>query len=243
MSIVIEARNIHKNYGKIEALRGVSLSIREGEVYGIVGPNGAGKTTLLRIISGLIKPTSGEVKVLGLNPYTDFDETRKYIGYLPEDADTYDLLTGYEHFLLYLKLYNLTTENLNYGLELASLDKRVHDLTRGYSKGMKRRLLLALVLMRKPKIALLDEPTAGLDVHASLKIRRAIKRYVEETRASVIVSSHNMLEIESLCDRVGLIFKGKIIAEGQIRELLDKFSSRNLEEVFEAATGELHEAL
>jgi len=101
---------------------------------------------------------------------------------------------------------------------------------------MKRRLLLALVLMRKPRLALLDEPTAGLDVHASLNVRRVIKKYVEETRASVIVSSHNMLEIEYLCDRVGLIFNGRIVAEGTVGELLEKYSAENLEEVFEKAT-------
>ncbi|MEM0368050.1 MAG: ABC transporter ATP-binding protein [Desulfurococcaceae archaeon] len=239
MKTIIELRNVHKNYGKIEALKGISLSINEGEIYGIVGPNGSGKTTLLRIICGLIKPTRGEVRVLGLNPYVYFDETRRYIGYLPEEADTYDLLSGFEHLHLYAKLYNLNTEDIKYGVELAALDNRIYDLTRGYSKGMKRRLLLALVLMRKPKVALLDEPTAGLDVHTSLKIRRAIKKYVKETGASVIISSHNMLEIEEVCDRVGLIFKGKIVAEGTVEELLGKYSARNLEEVFETVTGEV----
>lgn len=238
MSAVIKVYNVHKKYGKTSALNGVSLEVGEGEVYGLVGPNGAGKTTLLRVIAGLVKPTSGEVRVMNLDPYRDFYETRRLIGYLPEDAGTYDLLTGLEHLELYAKLYGLQEENIKYGVELSGLESRIHDQTRNYSKGMKRRLLLAMVLMRKPMVALLDEPTAGLDVHASLAVRRAIKKYVAETRATVIVSSHNMLEIEYLCDRVGLIHRGKIVAEGSVRELLNRYSASNLEEVFERVTGD-----
>ncbi|MEM4718352.1 MAG: ABC transporter ATP-binding protein [Desulfurococcaceae archaeon] len=238
MSIVIEVRDVYKNYGKLTALRGVSMTVKEGEIYGLVGPNGAGKTTLLRIISGLAKPTAGSVRVLGLDPYRYFDKTRDIIGYLPEEAGTYDLLSGYEHLLLFSRLYNLPNSTITYGVELANLGDRLRDQSKNYSKGMKRRLLLAMVLMRKPKVALLDEPTAGLDVHASLSIRRSIRKYVDETGASVIVSSHNMLEIEYLCDRVGLIHRGHIVAEGGVEELLYRYNAKNLEEVFEKLAGD-----
>lgn len=236
MKPVIEVVNVKKVFGRVEALRGVSLTVREGEIYGLVGPNGAGKTTLLRIIAGLLKPTGGVVRVSGLDPYKDFYSVRELLGYLPEDAGTYDYLTGYEHLLLYARLYNLGSEAVEYGASLTQLGSRLYEATRGYSKGMKRRLLLSLVLMRRPRVALLDEPTAGLDVHASLSIRRAIRRYVEETRSSVIVSSHNMLEIEYLCDRVGLISRGRIVAEGSVDELLARYGAKNLEEVFEVVT-------
>jgi ABC-2 type transport system ATP-binding protein len=239
VSIIVDVENVWKVYGKIEALKGVSLRVREGEIYGLVGPNGAGKTTLLRIIAGLVKPTSGSVRVGGVDPYRDFLEARSFISYLPEEAGTYDFLTGYEHLLLYAKLYGLGKSSIEYGAELSGLGERLWDFTRNYSKGMKRRLLLALVLMTKPRLALLDEPTAGLDVHASLSIRRAIRRHVEGAKSTVIVSSHNMLEIEYLCDRVGLISGGKIVAEGSVEELLSRYNARNLEEVFEAATGGL----
>jgi ABC-2 type transport system ATP-binding protein len=236
---VVEVVDVRKVFGRVEALRGVSLTVREGEIYGLVGPNGAGKTTLLRIIAGLLKPTSGLVRVSGLDPYKDFYRVRELLGYLPEDAGTYDYLTGYEHLLLYAKLYNLSSEAVEYGASLTQLGSRLYETTRGYSKGMKRRLLLSLVLMRRPRVALLDEPTAGLDVHASLSIRRAIRRYVEETGSTVIVSSHNMLEIEYLCDRVGLISRGRIVAEGSVDELLARYGAKNLEEVFEVvASGE-----
>lgn len=235
--VVVEVRDLYKNYGEIRALSGITLYVKRGEIYGIVGPNGAGKTTLLRIIAGLIKPTKGYVRVNGLDPYRDFNKTRYLIGYLPEEANTFDLLTGHEHLLLYTRLYGETPENTEYGVKLASLGDRLYSLTKTYSKGMKRRLLLAMTLMRKPQIALLDEPTAGLDVHASLNIRRVIRNYVEETNATVIVSSHNMLEIEYLCDRVGLIYKGQIAAEGSVEDLLVEYRARNLEEVFEHVAG------
>jgi ABC-2 type transport system ATP-binding protein len=239
VSIIVDVENVWKIYGKVEALKGVSLRVREGEIYGLVGPNGAGKTTLLRIIAGLVKPTSGFVRVAGVDPYRDFLEARSLISYLPEEAGTYDFLTGYEHLVLYAKLYGLGRSSIEYGAELSGLGERLWDYTRNYSKGMKRRLLLALVLMTKPRLALLDEPTAGLDVHASLSVRRAIRKHVERTKSTVIVSSHNMLEIEYLCDRVGLISGGKIVAEGSVDELLSRYNARNLEEVFEAATGGL----
>ncbi|MEM2025005.1 MAG: ABC transporter ATP-binding protein [Desulfurococcaceae archaeon] len=234
---VVELRGIHKKYNKVVALRGISLSVSEGEIYGLVGPNGAGKTTLLRIIAGLVRPDQGHVYVHGLDPYADYAAVRNMIGYLPEDANTYDLLTGYEHIFLYSMLYNLAEEGVEYGVKLTGLGERVNDLTKNYSKGMKRRLLLALVLMRKPRVALLDEPTAGLDVHASFRVRKAIKEYVIENKASAILSSHNMLEIQDLCDKVGLVHEGRIIAEGSPWQLIKEHNARNLEEVFIKLTG------
>jgi ABC-2 type transport system ATP-binding protein len=237
--ITVSAENIYKEYGSVKALRGVSLRVYEGEIYGLVGPNGSGKTTLLRIIAGLVKPNRGVVRVYGYDPYEDFKETRRYIGYLPEDANTYDLLTGYEHLELYAKIYGLGEDVVKYGEELSQLGSRLRDLASTYSRGMKRRLLLAIVLMRKPRVALLDEPTSGLDVHASVNVRNTIKRYVLETGATIIVSSHNMLEIEYLCTRVGLIYRGVIVDEGSPRELIEKYNASNLEEVFVKAVGEL----
>ncbi|MEM4481255.1 MAG: ABC transporter ATP-binding protein [Desulfurococcaceae archaeon] len=238
MSVAVELRGIYKKYNNVVALRGISLRVSEGEIYGLVGPNGAGKTTLLRIIAGLVKPDQGNVYVHGLDPYSDYAAVRNMIGYLPEDANTYDLLTGYEHIFLYSMLYNLTKEGVEYGVKIAGLGERVNDLTKNYSKGMKRRLLLALVLMRKPRVALLDEPTAGLDVHASFRVRKAIKEYVIENKASAILSSHNMLEIQDLCDKVGLVHEGRIIAEGSPWQLIKQHNARNLEEVFIKLTGD-----
>jgi ABC-2 type transport system ATP-binding protein len=237
--ITVYAEGVYKEYGSIVALRGVTLRVARGEVYGLVGPNGSGKTTLLRILAGLVKPARGVVRVCGRDPYREFNEVRECIGYLPEDANTYSLLTGYEHLKLYARIYGLGEEAIKYGAELSQLDERLRDLTGTYSHGMRRRLLLALVLMRRPRVALLDEPTSGLDVYASVAVRSTIKKYAQETGATVIVSSHNMLEIEYLCTRVGLIYRGVIVDEGSPRELTEKYNASNLEEAFVRAIGEL----
>lgn len=237
--ITVSAENVYKQYGSVVALRGVTLRVARGEIYGLVGPNGSGKTTLLRILAGLVKPTHGVVRIHGYDPYRDFEKTREYIGYLPEDANTYSMLTGYDHLKLYARIYGLGEDAVKYGAELSQLGERLRDLTSTYSRGMRRRLLLALVLMRRPRIALLDEPTSGLDVYASVAVRGTIKKYVQETGATVIVSSHNMLEIEYLCTRVGLIYRGVIVDEGSPRELIEKYSVSNLEEAFVKAIGEL----
>jgi ABC-2 type transport system ATP-binding protein len=204
----------------------------EGEIYGLIGPNGAGKTTSLRIIAGLVKPDAGEVLMQGVNVHENLKNNRKIIGYLPEEANTYPLLTGMEHLKIYGGLYGASEEDLEFGAKITGLGGRLFEKTSGYSHGMKRRLLLGAVLMTKPKLAILDEPTSGLDVHASVSVRKTIRDYVKTTGAAASVSSHNMLEIEYLCDRIGLIFKGRIVEEGRPRELIEKYGVANLEEVF-----------
>ncbi|MCY0868672.1 MAG: ABC transporter ATP-binding protein [Desulfurococcus sp.] len=230
----VVASDIHKVYDRdVYAVRGVSFTVKPGEVYGLIGPNGAGKSTLLRIIAGIVKPTRGSITVYGYNPYKDFEETRALIGYLPEDAGTYPLLTGFEHLQFYARLYSGDVKSMTeYGAWITGLGDRLYEKTVNYSHGMKRRLLLGVVLMRRPKLAILDEPTSGLDVHASVAVRRVIRQYVSETGSAVLLSSHNMLEIEYLCDRVGLIYKGRIVVEGEPRKLIEEYEASNLEEVF-----------
>ncbi|ADG90920.1 ABC transporter ATP-binding protein [Thermosphaera aggregans] len=230
---LLEVRNIRKTYGrKILAVDNLSFNVMEGEIYGLIGPNGAGKTTSLRIIAGLIKPDAGEVLMQGVNVHENLKNNRKIIGYLPEEANTYPLLTGMEHLKIYGGLYGASEEDLEFGAKITGLGSRLFEKTSGYSHGMKRRLLLGAVLMTKPRLAILDEPTSGLDVHASVSVRKTIRDYVKTTGAAAIVSSHNMLEIEYLCDRIGLIFKGRIVEEGRPRELIEKYGVANLEEVF-----------
>jgi len=229
-------KDLHKVYDNgTHAVRGISFSVSEGEIYGLIGPNGAGKTTTLRIIAGLIKPTKGTVLVDGINVVEKPHEVRRIVGYLPEEADVYARLTGMEHLEFYAKLYGLedVERAVEYGAALAGLPReRLREKAGEYSKGMKRRLLLAVVLMRKPKLALLDEPTSGLDVYAAVRVREVIKKYVRETGASVVLSSHNMLEVEYLCDRVGIMHNGVIIAEGKPREIVESLGVSNLEEAF-----------
>lgn len=234
-SYVLIAENLKKSYGVKRAVNGVTIRVREGEVFGLIGPNGAGKTTTLRMIATLIKPDDGKILIYGVDAVKEPVNARKFIGYLPEEAEVYPRLTGYEHLKFYARLKlgsSSIDEVIEYGAKISGLGKRLYDRASEYSKGMKRRLLLAIALMSKPKLAILDEPTSGLDVYASVNVRKMIKEYVRETGASIILSSHNMLEVEYLCDRIAFINKGVIIAEGSPEELCKKYNATNLEEAF-----------
>ncbi|MGB9959793.1 MAG: ABC transporter ATP-binding protein [Candidatus Bathyarchaeales archaeon] len=236
MSLAIEASNVTKIFGEIRALDGLSFSVKSGEIFGLIGPNGAGKTTTLRIISTLLLPTSGTVKVFGFDVVENAAEVRKIISYLPEEAGAYRYLSGFEYLEFMAKFHTTDKDEarrmVNEAAEISGLGERLKDKTKAYSKGMKRRLLVARALMVKPKLAILDEPTSGLDVIHAYHVRDIIKKYVKEHGVTVLLSSHNMLEVEHLCGRVALINKGKRVAEGEPQELKEKFESENLEEVF-----------
>ena len=241
MSLTIEALDVSKIFGSIHALDGLSFSVKHGEIFGLIGPNGAGKTTALRVVSTLLLPTSGTVKVFGLDVIHEAAEVRKIIAYLPEEAGAYRNLSGWE-YLEFMARFNTKDKDelrkmVKEAAGISGLGERLKDKAKTYSKGMKRRLLVARALMLKPKLAVLDEPTSGLDVLHSYHVRDIIKRYVEEQGVTVLLSSHNMLEVEHLCDRVALLNKGKIVAEGKPQELKEKFGSANLEEVFAKVVG------
>ena len=241
MKFAVEAEKVVKDFGEIRALDGPSFNVGQGEIYGLIGPNGAGKTTALRITSTLLLPTSGIVKVFGLDVVDQALEVRRLITYLPEEAGAYKNLSGYEYLEFMTKFTSKNKENLKetvvIAAQISGLEKRLKDKVKTYSKGMKRRLLVARALMTKPKLAVLDEPTSGLDVLHSVHVRRTIKQYVEEQGVTVLLSSHNMLEVEHLCDRVALINKGKIVAEDSPAALKKKANVSNLEEVFAKVVG------
>lgn len=236
---VIVLESVRKVYGNRVAVDNISFKVHEGEIFGLIGPNGAGKTTTLRMIATLIKPTSGKITVYGIDVVKEAIKVRRLIGYLPEEAEVYPRLTGYEHLKFYswIKLGKIDENIIEFGIKISGLGRRIYERAGDYSKGMKRRLLLAIALMTKPKIAILDEPTSGLDVHASVNVRNMIKKFVKETGSTVIISSHNMLEVEYLCDRIAFINKGRIIAIGSPRELIERYGGTNLEEAFINAIG------
>jgi ABC-2 type transport system ATP-binding protein len=233
--------DVVKVFGNVYALDKLSFKVNSGEIFGLIGPNGAGKTTALRIVSTLLLPTSGTVKVFGLDVVKNAAEVRKIISYLPEEAGAYRNLSGWE-YLEFMAKFNTkdgskVREMVNEAAEITGLGERLKDKTKAYSKGMKRRLLVARALMTRPKLAILDEPTSGLDVLHAYHVREIVKRYVKEHGVTVLLSSHNMLEVEHLCDRVALLNKGKIVAEGKPVELKEKYGSTNLEEVFAKVVG------
>jgi len=241
MSVAIEAQGLVKFFGSIRALDNLTFKVKPAEIYGLIGPNGAGKTTALRIISTLILPTAGSAAVFGRDVVREASEVRKLISYLPEEAGAYKNLSGYEYLQFMGKFNSDDKGDLKAMVEdaaaISGLEERLRDRVKTYSKGMKRRLLVARALMHKPKLAVLDEPTSGLDVLHSYHVRGIIKQYVEKHGVTVLLSSHNMLEVEYLCGQVALINKGKIVAEGAPAELKAKYKASNLEEVFAEVAG------
>lgn len=241
MSTAVEAKSLVKQFGNIRALDELSFHVNKGEVYGLIGPNGAGKTTTLRTICTLILPTSGSLEIFGLDAVSQASEIRKIISYLPEESGAYPNLSGYEYLQFMAKFHQKDNADLksmiNEAVAISGLGDRLKDKAKTYSKGMKRRLLVARTLMTHPKLAVLDEPASGLDVLHAYHVRKIIKQYVKDHGITVILSSHNMLEVEYLCDRVGFVNKGKIVVEGQSKELKAKYNSENLEEVFAKVVG------
>jgi ABC-2 type transport system ATP-binding protein len=241
LDLAVEAKNLVKIFGNVKALDDLNFDVKKGEIFGLIGPNGAGKTTALRIVSTLILPTSGTVKVFGHDVVKDASEIRKLISYLPEEAGAYRNLSGFEYlqFMAKFNAYNdeMLRNTVSEAAQISGLGERLRDRVKTYSKGMKRRLLVARALMTKPKLAVLDEPTSGLDVLHAYHVREIIKQYVKKHHVTVLLSSHNMLEVEHLCERVALINKGKIVAEGSPDELKAKFDVANLEEAFAKVVG------
>jgi len=229
----VEVKNLVKNYGKAEAVRGISFSVEKGEIFGLIGPNAAGKTTTLRILSTLLTITSGSVKIMDYDLNEKPNEIRKIISYLPEDAGAYKNLTGRSYLEFIANFFNPSQKEkmIKKGVKIADLGERMKDRVDTYSKGMMRRLLVGRALMIDPKLAILDEPTSGLDVNNAQEIRKIIKNTAQEG-TTVLLSSHNMLEVEYLCDKIALIDDGKIVEEGKPRDLIQKYNAKNIEEVF-----------
>ncbi|MEM0352484.1 MAG: ABC transporter ATP-binding protein [Sulfolobales archaeon] len=242
-SVAVDVTDLTKVYpGGVRGVDGLTFRVSIGEIYGLLGPNGSGKTTTLRIIATLLKPTRGSVKVFGYDTVLNAVEVRKLLSYLPEEAGAYRDLTGLDFikFMLGVRLKGRELdEAIEEAISIADLGSDIKRPIRGYSKGMKRLLALSTVLASGSKLVILDEPTAGLDVERSIRIRSLVAEFSKKRGITVILSSHNMLEVEHLCDRVGILYRGKLVAEGSPSELKVKYSARNLEEVFVKTVGGL----
>jgi ABC-2 type transport system ATP-binding protein len=238
MKVVLQVEGLKKLFGNLEALKGISFQVEEGEIFALIGPNGAGKTTALRIIATLLAPSDGKVTFLEYDLKKEPEKIREKISYLPEEAGAYRNLRGTEYLNFMANFYANTNQEKEEFIEsakaIADLGERIKDKVGTYSKGMTRKILLARALMTRPLLAILDEPTSGLDVINALEVREIIKKHVREG-TSVLLSSHNMLEIEFLSDRVAMIDKGIILDSGTPQELKEKHGAKNLEEVFRSS--------
>lgn len=221
---VIEIDKLSKRYGgRIVAVEQLSMHVKRGEVYGFLGPNGAGKTTTLRMLMGLIRPSSGRVSVLGEAPGTAAGLAK--IGAMIETPAFYPFLSGRDNLRVLAKYSGIPEVRITPVLEEVDLANRANDKFAGYSLGMKQRLGVAAALLKDPELLILDEPTNGLDP-AGMSEMRTLMRSLGQGRRTVLVSSHLMTEIEQICDRVGVIRAGRLVAEGTVDELRSRDTLR-----------------
>ena len=209
--IVLKLSNIVKKYGNRTIIDNLSLTVESGQVYGFLGPNGAGKTTTIKMIVGLISIDSGSITINNLDIVKDHKKAMKNVGAIVESPDLYDYLTGMENIKQYARIFGVKKDRIDEVIALVDLKSRINDKVKKYSLGMKQRLGLAVALLHKPKLLILDEPTNGLDPSGIKKLRDTLKELAHKEKITAFVSSHLLSEMQHMCDKVAIIDGGKII--------------------------------
>lgn len=218
--IILKCDNLYKKIGKKEILKGISLEVQRGEIVGFIGPNGAGKTTTIKLILGLQKITRGSVIINGYDIKKDFVNAIKKVGTIVENPDLYMYMSGFDNLKISKNCYDkITDDRLVEVVKLVGLENRIHDKVSKYSLGMRQRLGIAQAILHKPNLLILDEPTNGLDPEGIIDIRKLLKKLAYEEKIGILVSSHNLSELENMCDKVCIIKNGIIVEETDIEKL------------------------
>ena len=234
MKNLVEVKNIKKNYGKNEAVKGISFNIKEDEILGLLGPNGSGKTTTIGMLLGLLKPTSGEIFINGQKLEGNRIEILEQINFISPYIELPKKLTVKQNLTVYGKLYKINNidERIEFLSEKLRLNGLLNSITGELSSGQKNRVSLAKALINEPKVLLLDEPTASLDPEVGDFVRSFLEDYKKEKKISILLASHNMNEVTRLCKSILMMKDGIIIDKGNPEELINKHGRKNLEEVF-----------
>jgi ABC-2 type transport system ATP-binding protein len=237
----LEIEGLEKRYPTgVEALRGVSLRIAPGELFGLLGPNGAGKSTLIHCTTGLAQPTGGSIQVFGHDALADYGEARQAVGLAPQELNLDWFLTAEETLDYHAGYFGMPKrqrrERTRELLETFSLTEKRDERTRTLSGGMKRRLILARAMMHRPRLLILDEPTAGVDVELRLELWHYVQR-IKEEGTTIMLTTHYIEEAEQLCDRIAFINQGRIVGEGTSGELAARYGAANLEDAYLALVG------
>jgi len=235
MSTAIHIDNIRKTLGKREVLKGVSFDVESGDIFGYLGPNGAGKTTTIRILLGLLQVDSGELDILGQN--IGLASTRMRIGFALDPDGLYDMMTAVENLKFYVDIYRIpdTDVRIEKVLKLVGLDDRADDRIGTYSKGMRQRLSLARAMVHDPEVLILDEPTAGVDPSGQIEIRKILLDIARREKKTVLLSSHNLDEVQRICNRIALIDRGEIKLYGELEDLRQKMGRSGI--IIETSSG------
>ncbi len=238
---IIDTQDLTKRYGRQTAVENLTFQVEEGEIFGFLGPNGAGKTTTLLMLLGLTRPTEGTAKVCGRDPVRDARDVKQLVGYLPENVGFYDDLNAVESLEYIANLNGMgrqeTRERIQEALEVVGLSADASKKVGAYSRGMSQRLGIAEVLLKDPKVLFLDEPTLGLDPDGALRLIKLIQSLNQDREITVLLSSHNLYQVQKMCHRVGIMIKGKMVAQDSIEALArEKFGvgdeKYTLEEVY-----------
>ena len=223
MSAVVQTNNLTKRYHDKLAVNALNLTVQEGEIFGFLGPNGAGKTTTILMLIGLTEPTSGRASVCGFDPTHESLEVKRRVGYLPENPGFYEDISARENLLYMARLNRIPEDEASRRtsevLDQVELRDDGRRLVREFSRGMKQRLGIAEVLVKEPQAIILDEPTLGIDPDGAIRILELIKNLNRERNLTVLLSSHQLQQVQEICSRVGIIVKGKLIVQGQMDEL------------------------
>ena len=244
MKILIRTDRLSKYYGKggeIKAVDELGLEVYEGETFGLLGPNGAGKTTTVRLLNCIIKPTGGTATVNGYDVLKEETDVKRVTGLLAESPGLYEKLSAHEFLEFMGALYDvpgdILPERIDDLLKLFGLYDRCDYLLEGYSRGMKQKILIAAALIHDPPILFLDEPTSMLDPRAALMVKDLIKGLADKAGKTIFICSHILPVVEELCDRIGIINQGRLIALGTIDEIITQTKTKTLEKAFIALTG------
>lgn len=237
----IKIRGLCKRYGDFEAVKGLDIQVRAGELFGFLGPNGAGKTTTLMTLAGLLEPTAGVVEVAGFNVATHPVEAKRRLGYVPDRPYVYEKLTGREVMQLFGDLYDVERARIDAlsreWLARFDLNGKADELVESYSHGMRQRLVLAATLMHDPEVLIVDEPMVGLDPWGARLLKNLMRERCDSGR-TVLMSTHTLQVAEETCDRIAIIDKGSVVAYGTVNELRGNLArdGASLEEIFLAMT-------
>lgn len=224
-NVVMDIIDLKKTIGKKEIIKGINFQIRRGEVFGFLGPNGAGKTTTIRMMVGLMGITSGDVRIEGKSIKTDYQEAIQHVGAIVENPEMYPFLSGWKNLQQFARMVDgVTDERIREVVALVGLEKAIHEKAGRYSLGMRQRLGIAQALLHNPSILILDEPTNGLDPSGIREIRMYLRKLAAEAGVAVIVSSHMLSEIELMCDRIGIIKNGNMVAIEPVQAKTDDAS-------------------
>lgn len=240
---VLEIKNLTKTYGKRKVIDNISLEIQEGEIFGFLGPNGSGKTTTIKMILRLIEKDSGEIKIKGYDNKKEFEKAMEYIGAIVENPDMYNYMSGKDNLKLHARLRNIDEKRIDEVLELVGLKDRAKEKVKKYSLGMKQRLGLALTLLHKPRVLILDEPTNGLDPAGIKQLRNILKEIAHKDGVAVFVSSHILSEMQLMCDKIAVIDNGKIVKTENITHMEQPEDNESIDEIIEIKVKDVSKAI